>query len=256
MASEPTNCATAQVTMSIADAPIANVLVANPDLANVTAGLSSPIAILANDRLNGNPVQRADINAPTITVQPTKGTVVVNADGTLTYTANANATGTDTFTYQICLASEPTNCATAQVTMSIADAPIANVLTAANDAANVTAGLSAPIAILANDRLNGNPVQRADINAPTITVQPTKGTVVVNADGTLTYTANANATGTDTFTYQICLASEPTNCATAQVTMSIADAPIANVLTAANDAANVTAGLSAPIAILANDRLN
>ncbi|MFN3783682.1 MAG: Ig-like domain-containing protein [Spirosomataceae bacterium] len=250
------NCFAISDPLAIHVCQFLNLLTATNDAANVTAGLSAPIAILANDRLNGNPVQRADINAPTITVQPTKGTVVVNADGTLTYTANANATGTDTFTYQICLASEPTNCATAQVTMSIADAPIANVLTAANDAANVTAGLSAPIAILANDRLNGNPVQRADINAPTITVQPTQGTVVVNADGTLTYTANANATGTDTFIYQICLASEPTNCATAQVTMSIADAPIANVLTAANDAANVTAGLSAPIAILANDRLN
>ena len=131
------------------------------------------------------------------------------------------------------------NCFAISDPLAIHVCQVLNLLTATNDAANVTSGLSAPIAILANDSLNGSPVQRVDINAPTITVQPTKGTVVVNADGTLTYTANANATGTDTFTYQICLASEPTNCATAQVTASILAAPSLTIQKLAPTSANV-----------------
>ena len=131
------------------------------------------------------------------------------------------------------------NCFAISDPLAIHVCQVLNLLTATNDAANVTSGFSAPIAILANDSLNGSPVQRVDINAPTITVQPTKGTVVVNADGTLTYTANANATGTDTFTYQICLASEPTNCATAQVTASILAAPSLTIQKLAPTSANV-----------------
>ncbi len=233
------NCFAISDPLAIHVCQVLNLLTATNDAANVTSGLSAPIAILANDSLNGSPVQRADINAPTITVQPTKGTVVVNADGTLTYTANANATGTDTFTYQICLASEPTNCATAQVTMSIADAPIANVLVANPDLATVTAGLDIVIPVLMNDRLNGNPVQQTDVNGPTITVQPTQGTVVVNADGTITYRPNANATGTDTFTYQICSLTDPANCSTAQVTASILAAPSLTIQKLAPTSANV-----------------
>jgi len=33
---------------------------------------------------------------------PANGTVVVNTDGTVTYTPNNNYTGTDTFTYRVC----------------------------------------------------------------------------------------------------------------------------------------------------------
>ena len=37
------------------------------------------------------------------TTDPLNGTVVVNADGTMTYTPNAGFVGVDTFTYTICV---------------------------------------------------------------------------------------------------------------------------------------------------------
>ena len=58
-----------------------------------------------------------------------------------------------------------------------------NELSVVGDAASVTAGSSVTIAVLANDLLNGALLQRSSVNAPSIVVQPTKGTVSVNPDG-------------------------------------------------------------------------
>jgi uncharacterized repeat protein (TIGR01451 family) len=62
----------------------------------------------------------------TPTVLPTKGTVVLNTDGSFTYTPNVNATGSDTFAYRVNDASGLFD--TAVVTISITP-PTANLVT-------------------------------------------------------------------------------------------------------------------------------
>ncbi|MFN3783062.1 MAG: FISUMP domain-containing protein [Spirosomataceae bacterium] len=97
----------------------ANQLVVNNDIANVTAGSSVNIPVLANDLLNGAALQRSSISSPSIVLQPTKGTVLINPDGTLVYQANSNASGTDVFRYQVCLSGEPATCGVGEVGMTI-----------------------------------------------------------------------------------------------------------------------------------------
>ena len=68
--------------------------VAHPDSAT-TSGGTVTVAVLAND---------TDADADALTASagstaPTKGNIVVNANNTITYTANAGAVGTDTFSY-------------------------------------------------------------------------------------------------------------------------------------------------------------
>ena len=55
----------------------------------------------------------------TPTVLPSNGTVVLNADGTFTYTPNGGFNGTDTFEYEVCDDGNPIECSNATVNIAI-----------------------------------------------------------------------------------------------------------------------------------------
>ncbi|MCA9211628.1 MAG: lamin tail domain-containing protein, partial [Planctomycetales bacterium] len=106
--------------------------------------------------------------------------------------------GTDSFTYMLSDgedASVTKATATVNVT-SVNDAPVANsdVFVILSDR---TIEVNAANGLLAND---------TDIEGDALTAslvsQPAHGSVAVNANGSLTYTANEGFTGTDTFTYK------------------------------------------------------
>ena len=61
------------------------------------------------------------VSNPTIKIDtpPTKGTVVINANGTITYTANPNAIGTDTFKFSFCGIGAIPDCETVQATIHL-----------------------------------------------------------------------------------------------------------------------------------------
>ena len=89
------------------------------------------IPVLAND---------TDIEGDTLTValvtQPANGTVVINGDGTVTYTPNPDFNGTDTFTYRVCDDGTPVACDEGTVTVTVTpqnDAPTARDDTYATD---------------------------------------------------------------------------------------------------------------------------
>lgn len=54
-----------------------------------------------------------------VTVNPSHGSVTMNADGSFTYVPNNGYTGTDVFTYKLCDPNDATNCATSTVTLNI-----------------------------------------------------------------------------------------------------------------------------------------
>jgi gliding motility-associated-like protein len=54
-----------------------------------------------------------------VTVTPNHGTVVINLDGTITYTPDQGFTGIDSFTYQICDDGIPSLCDTAVVYVTV-----------------------------------------------------------------------------------------------------------------------------------------
>lgn len=88
-------------------------------------------------------------------------------------------------------------------------APVAN-----NDSANVAKRGSVAIPVLANDT-------DADGDALSIasTTKPGKGSITVNANGTITYKPKGNASGTDSFTYRVSDGSLLSNFATVTITI-------------------------------------
>ncbi|MCP1386534.1 Ig-like domain-containing protein, partial [Runella salmonicolor] len=139
----------------------------------------------------------------TPTTPPTKGTVVLNADGSYTYTPNPGVTGTDKFCYQVCDNGSPSKCDTACVTISILGLQTLgnNKPVATDDNSRTYQDTPVGIVVKANDYdpdASGTP--NGTLGAPTKLSDPVNGTVVFNADGTVTYTPTTGFVGKDSFT--------------------------------------------------------
>ncbi|HLL52767.1 MAG TPA: cadherin-like domain-containing protein, partial [Myxococcaceae bacterium] len=162
---------------------VADTVTTNEDTAVTTS-------VLANDTgLRDTPL------TVTITTPPTRGTAVVNAGYTVTYTPNANYNGSDSYTYRVQDADGQFSSAVVSLTVNPVNdgAPVAvnDTVTTAEDTAVTTN-------VLANDTNLGD----APITV-SIAAAPTNGTVMVNAGNTVTYTPAANYSGSDSYTYRV-----------------------------------------------------
>ena len=140
----------------------------------------------------------SDVDGDSLTYElntlPINGVVTVNADGSWTYTPNADWHGTDSFTVAVSdgIASAAISTVTIIVT-PVNDAPVANDDTATGDEDG-----NSIIDVKGNDSdVDGDTLNVTDVS------DPAHGTVIINADGTVTYTPEANWYGTDSFTYTI-----------------------------------------------------
>src|SRR5207247_1407256 len=121
----------------------------------------------------------------TVVVGPAHGTLS-GAAPALTYTPAANYNGADSFTFKANDGSLASNVATVTITVTaVNDAPVANA-----DAATTAEDTPVTIAVLGND---------TDVDGDTLSVSgvsaPSHGSVIANADGTITYTPAANYNG-------------------------------------------------------------
>jgi uncharacterized repeat protein (TIGR01451 family) len=237
----PTNCSTSQATVVVTAAP----LVATPDTATTPQNTPVVTPVLGNDTLNGQPIDPSKVTL-TVPTPPTHGTVTVNPDGTITYTPNPNFSGTDTYNYQVCETLNPANCTTATVTVTVQP----NQVTATDDVIDTPANTPRTIPVLGNDTTTGAPLDPASVTFPT---PPAHGTVVLNPDGTVTYTPTPGYLGDDSFVYQVCDHSTPTPvCDTATATIRVTGSPpVANPDN--EDVATGSAGEPLVIAVLGND---
>ncbi|MBX9764731.1 MAG: retention module-containing protein, partial [Pseudomonadaceae bacterium] len=168
----------------------------------------------------------------TMATAPSNGTVVLNSDGSYTYTPGANYNGNDSFTVTVNDGNEGSDTITVNVGVgAVNDAPIAN-------ADSLTATEDTPATFTAA-QLTGNDTD-AENSALTINsvTSGANGTAVLNANGTVTFTPNANYNGPADFTYTVTDGQLTSNVATATVTVgAVNDAPIANAdsLTATED---------------------
>lgn len=188
--------------------------VANPD----------PYTVNEDTPLSGNVVSNdTDPDGPAVVVSvlsgPTNGMLTLNPDGTFTYTPNANYSGTDQFTYQYCDGAMPALCDDA--TVSITVNPVNDAPNAADDTYNINE----------DNPLNGDvSTNDMDVDGPsetiTVSMNPTNGNLMLNPDGTFTYTPNPNFNGTDQFTYQYCDGGTPNQCDQASVTVNVAAASV------------------------------
>jgi large repetitive protein len=200
------------------------------------------IAVLDNDS-DAEGLNRASL---TIDVPPSHGGVVVNADGTITYTPAPNYNGTDTFTYQICDNSTPASCRSAVVVITIA--PVEDAPVAVNDSAITPEDTAIALNLPANDEPGDRPLDPTSVS---ITSAPTNGRVVVDAAGKATYTPNPNFHGTDTFRYQICDSGSPVLCAMALATVTVT--PVNDLVVAADDRAITNEDVPIIVGVLGND---
>lgn len=188
--------------------------VANDDTASTDEDTPVTIDVLGND---------TDADGDTLEVVGTPtalhGTVTVNPDGTLEYTPDADYNGNDTITYEITDGNGGTDAGEVAVTVApVNDDPVAN------DDTDVT-GYETPVIIdvLGND---------TDVDNDTLNVlgTPTSadGTVVVNPDGTITFTPNDGFAGDATIDYEITDGNGGTD--TAVVTVTVGANPLDGIV--------------------------
>jgi gliding motility-associated-like protein len=147
------------------------------------------IPVLNNDTDLDN-----DILTITKATKPAHGEITINANGTIMYIPDADFEGVDTFNYTI----SDGNGGFSTATVFIKVAKINKPPIAQDDFRSTKVNTSAVILVLGND-------MDPDGDALTITgaTAPANGSVIINNDGTITYTPNVGFTGTDTFYYTI-----------------------------------------------------
>lgn len=169
--------------------------------------------VLQNDLLDGKAADPALVQVSEH-MPPTNGSIVVNDDGTITYTPNPGFWGEDSYAYQICERGNPTNCTTARVVITIDP----NRVEAIDDAGRTDPGVPLQLVVVGNDRSHGAPL---DPESVLVMTPPSNGTVTCAA-GICSYTPAAGFVGTDTYVYRVCDTSYPTAlCAEATVTVEI-----------------------------------
>lgn len=161
------------------------------------------------------------------------GTVNDNGNGTWTYTPPANFNGSVTFSYLVTDGSASV-AQTAGLNVTPAnDAPVANADLASgtrDQALNLTAA-----SLLANDSDVDTPAAQLSIGA---VLNAVNGTVVLNPDGSVTFTPAAGFTGTASFEYQAFDGSA----LSAPVTVTIDVQNVPGLTLSGNGAANNLAG--------------
>ena len=153
---------------------------------------------------------------------PENGMVTIADDGSYVYTPDPDFNGSDSFTYVVTDSDGDTVTGTVNVVVT----PVIDTLP---DAVTTPEDQAVTIPVLDND----NDVQGGSVTGIT---QGGNGTVVVNPDGTVTYTPNPDYYGEDSFTYTVTDGAGNVATETVSVTVtSVNDAP-----TITPDAGSVT----------------
>ncbi len=190
---------------------------AQPDSAAVSEDTASGVTfdVLANDSdLEGDSLSVASYDDSSID----HGTLTQGAGGSFTFTPDAAFNGTQAFSYTA--ADGRGGTATATVTITVTPVPDDPV---AGDDAYAT-GPATPVTSAAPGLLANDGDEDGDSLAASTTplTAPANGTLVLNADGSFTYTPNAGFSGTDGFTYRVSDGTGRTDDADVTITVSSA----------------------------------
>lgn len=124
------------------------------------------------------------------------GQLVFNVDGSFNYTPDVNFNGTVSFEYITTDGTLSSNPAVVTIdVVPVNDSPVAN-----NDYATTIKKKPVNIDLLANDFDIDNQLDPASL---VIVTQASRGLVVVNNNGSVTYTSSRFRAGTDTFSYRV-----------------------------------------------------
>ncbi|MFN2500164.1 MAG: Ig-like domain-containing protein, partial [Pyrinomonadaceae bacterium] len=150
------------------------------------------------------------IGAPSCSVSAGTSTCTANVN----YTPNVNYNGPDSFTYRASDGLTNSNTATVSITVNpVNDPPVAN-----NESYSVNGDLTLTIGapgVLSNDTDVDGPALSAVLNS-----NPPNGTLLLNANGSFSYTPNTGYAGSDSFTYHANDGSLNSNVATVSITIT------------------------------------
>ncbi len=188
--------------LSIIDTDIPPAAYDASETTNINTALNVSVLDLATD-FDGDTLTTSAVT------QGTHGSVVINLDGTVTYTPDTGYTGDDSFTYTVTDTFGNTSTGAIYVSVTGPEAPPTSVWTATNTAVSID------VPDLAFDP-DGETLSTSAVT------QGTHGTVTINLDGTVTYTPNTGYTGGDSFDYTV----EDGNGNTATQTITVTVGPI------------------------------
>jgi gliding motility-associated-like protein len=204
-------CDTATVIISVI--PINESPIAEDDFYDVDEN-----SILNGDVSENDSDPENDLLTFTLFSNPSNGSVVINSDGTFTYTPNPGYIGSDEFGYSVCDDGGLCDFGVVFINVNpVNDSPIAVDDTNSGEEDDLVSG----------DVSSNDSDPEGDDLTFTVVTNPSNGTLVLNEDGTYTYTPNADFSGTDTFVYEAC---DGNSCDQAIVTITISpinDAPVA-----------------------------
>ena len=163
------------------------------------------------------------ISLPTPNLTPANsGTLTIQPNGQILFTPAFGFTGTVTFDYQVCdtfpvslgCPPIPNACTVATVTLTVTNkSPIA-----IPDFNTTYKNTSISGQVLTND----NDPEKSQLVASTLLItSPQHGAVLLNANGTYTYTPATDFVGTDVFSYKMCDSGSPSLCDTTTVTIKV-----------------------------------
>jgi len=172
---------------------------------------------------------------------PVNGNLVINNDGSFTYTPNANYNGNDSFQYTIEDVDGDQSSATVSITVNpMNDLPVAN-----NDTYSTAEDTALSDDVSSNDQnLFDQPITYSLVS------DVSNGSLSLNANGTFTYTPNSEFFGSDGFTYNLTDGNGDAVQASASITVIFNNdaAPVAN-----NDNTSTNEDTAVIIDVLAND---
>ena len=211
--SQPVPCPPTKLVITVLNSQItSNPPVANVDIATTNLNIPVTLKTLANDAA-GNLSTSLDPSSVIVTVAPPHGTTSINpANGDITYTPNTGFTGSDTLTYQVCDNQFPVKCATAKQIITVKPAGVGNTTVAADDYQITNINTVAYGNVKTNDSDPEGDIQTV---IPQNTTVPGRGSIVLLANGSYTYTPFLNYSGPVDFPYTTCDNGSPQACASA-----------------------------------------
>jgi VCBS repeat-containing protein len=199
----------------------------------------SPIGVLQNDTNS----QNSNTFLAIVQTSTGFGTLTLNPDGSFTYQPNLNFASTDSFTYVANNGTHNSNEATVTLTVN----PINDTPTALDDSYTILE--DSVLAIAAPGVLDNDSDVDGDSLLAVLDTSTNDGTLVLNTDGSFTYTPDANFVGPDSFTYHANDGLLDSNIVTVDITISSEnDAPVAQ-----DDQAETQQNVPIRIDVLEND---